>query len=363
MSYLIASSLVLGAFAQYAQMNEYADSGCSTLKQYVYYPSSSDGTCTPIRGTSAPYSVKAYTDYRIDAYGTLDCSGSVLLSTADTTTCVSDFYDTTGTTYIQMVSYDTTVPDSGLKTSTYVGADASTDTCTASYNAYFEVVPLDTCVYSSDSEGYDYVKYTSCDSATVSGQAYFDSSCSTTLEVPLDVDTSTIDDFDSCTVYNADSTTPASYEFSQEMTCASTSNSASCDGCTAANSGYLSNNCVDYTGSCGIFETDSGCWDGGHCYATSSGSCCDINGGAIAGVVIGIVAIIACVIALSCFCCASCPWAKSRANGHCQENQQPHGQPVVVVATNQPPPSMQTAQPINKAPAYQPQTAESVVQA
>ena len=163
MSYLIASLLVLGTFAQYAQMNEYTDSACSTLKKYMYYPSSSVGTCTALSSTSAPYSVKA-TDSRIDAYSTIDCLGSVLLSMADYGyTCVS-----TGTLYIQMVSYDTTVPDSGIKQSTYVGTDASTDTCSASINnkLYYEVIPFDTCVYNGVS---DYRKYTSCDNPNVSG--------------------------------------------------------------------------------------------------------------------------------------------------------------------------------------------------
>jgi len=352
MSYLIASSLVLGAFAQYTQMNEYTDSACSILKKYTYYPSSSAGICTALSSTSAPYSVKA-TDSRIDAYSTNDCSGSVLLSVADTTTC-SNTGD--GTTYIQVVSYDTTVPESGIKQSFYVGTDASTDTCTASTGVYFEVLPFDTCLYNGVS---DYQKYTGCDgSSNVSGHRYSDSSCfflQATASVPITPST--------CTVYNAGSTTLASYEFSQVATCASTSNSAGCDGCTAANWISSSNNCLPYTVSCGALETDSDCWVGDLCYATSSGSCCDANGGAIAGLVIGIIAIIACIIALCCFGCASCPWAKSRANGHCQENQQPHGQPVVVVTNNQPPPSMQTAQPINKAPAYQPETAGSVVQA
>jgi len=376
MSYLIASSLVLGAFAQYAQMNQYTDSACSTLIQYTYYLSSSAGICTALSSTSAPYSVKA-TDSRIDAYSTIDCSGSVLNSAADTTTCVSAG---DGTTYIQMVSYDNPVPESGIIQGTYVGTDASTDTCSPLYSTvsngplysrrvYFEVYPFDTCLYNGVS---DYRKYTGCDdSSSFSGQRYSDSSClygeSTLSGVVVDNPT--------CTVYNAGSTTLASYEFSQVAVCASTSsaptsNSAGCDGCTAANWGsylngvsYSNNNCMRYTGSCGALETDSDCWDGGNCYATSSGSCCDTNGGAIAGLVIGIIAIIACIIALCCFCCASCPWAKSRANGHCQENQQPHGQPVVVVTNNQPPPSMQTAPPINKAPAYQPQTAQPVVQA
>merc|ERR1712028_194516 len=113
--------------------------------------------------------------------------------------------------------------------------------------------------------------------------------------------------------------------------------------------------CGPYTGSCGAFETDSDCWTGDVCYATSSGGCCDANGGVIAGVIIGIIAFIACMIALCCCFCSSCPWAKSRRNDHGGQ-QHHHGQPVVAIVHHQPTPSMQNA------PQYQPQTAQSVVQ-
>jgi len=284
MSYLIASSLVLGAFAQYAQMNQYTDSACSTLKQYTYYLSSSAGICTALSSTSAPYSVKA-TDSRIDAYSTIDCSGSVLSSAADTTTCVSTG---DGTTYIQMVSYDTTVPESGIIQGTYVGTDASTDTCSPLYSnrVSYDVFPFDTCLYNS---AYNYRKLTSCDdSSSFSGQYYSDSSCSPFLPISFSAEPISPS---TCTVYNAGSTTLASYEFSQVAVCASTSSaptsdSAGCDGCTAANWGLPENGCMPYTVSCGALETDSDCWVGDLCYATSSGSCCDANGGAVSAFIL-----------------------------------------------------------------------------
>ena len=180
-------------------------------------------------------------------------------------------------------------------------------------------------------------------------------------------------------------TASESYEYSSVGACppptaaptaAPTSNSA-CGGCNRTQG-----TCLYFSGSCSAFQTDSECWDGDGCFATSSSHCCDPDHLAvsafillkphkpfalqIAGLIIGIIAVIVCIpalsIALCCFCCTSCPWAKSRANGHCQEIQQPHGQPVVVVASNQPPPSMQTVQPINKKPEYLPQSAEPVLQ-
>ena len=153
LSAFIASSLVLGAFAQYAQLNTYMDPACSTdLMAYLYTPISSlrvypfTGTCTATGGGSAPYSVKATIDTlldttRVEFYSTIDCAGSVLFSLTDTTTCMY-----TGSGYTKMVSYDTTVSDSGLKISFYSGTDASTDTCTASTGVYYEVFPFDTCL-------------------------------------------------------------------------------------------------------------------------------------------------------------------------------------------------------------------------
>jgi len=358
---LTASSLVLGAFAQYAHMNLYMDPACSTSHaNEAYFPSSSlstngiTGTCTAVGGTSPPYSFRA-TDSRIDGYITIDCSGSVLLSIADTTTCVNTGFGSA----VKMVSYNTTVPDSGIKASNYVGTDASTDTCAASTGVYYDVLPFDTCLYIGVSH---YRKYTSCDSPNAtalitSGHSYSDSDCTTVLQ-----NFSTVLDDPTCTVYEPGSAKGNGlWAASSVMTCPSnsappTGSPAGCDGCTSANWGSLSNTCMVYSGSCGAFETDSDCWDGGNCYATSSGSCCDINVGAIAGVVIAVIAIIACAIALCCFCCASCPWAKARTNGHCQENQQP--QPVVI-ANNQPLPSMQKAE---NAPEHQPQTAQPVLQ-
>ena len=72
------------------------------------------------------------------------------LCMADTTTCVntSDTEDVNIklTSYMKMVSYNTTVPDSGIKVSSYVGTNASTDNCTSSSGVFYQVIPFDTCV-------------------------------------------------------------------------------------------------------------------------------------------------------------------------------------------------------------------------
>ena len=164
---LVASLLVLGAFAQYAQLNEYVDSACSILINQQFYPSSSTGTCTALSSGSSPYSLKA-TDSSLSAYDTIDCSGTVTFSEACSGGDCSGGYDclNTGATparYFKMARFNTALNFVGGKSSIYVGTDASTDTCAASTGVYYKVVPFDTCVYYAAS---DYRKYSGCDSVS-----------------------------------------------------------------------------------------------------------------------------------------------------------------------------------------------------
>ena len=43
-----------------------------------------------------------------------------------------------------------------------------------------------------------------------------------------------------------------------------------------------------YYGSCGALMQKSSCWQGEYCCAASSSDCCELNGGALAGVIIAI---------------------------------------------------------------------------
>lgn len=83
----------------------------------------------------------------------------MLFSLTDITTCTHT--GSSYTSYIKMVSYNTTIPDSGIKTSAYVGTDSSTDTCTAPTGVSYEVLPFDTCLYNALYA--QYLKITSCD--------------------------------------------------------------------------------------------------------------------------------------------------------------------------------------------------------
>lgn len=76
-----------------------------------------------------------------------------------------------------------------------------------------------------------------------------------------------------------------------------------------------------YTGSCGAFAEENDRW----CYSeffeddiccsssSSSSDCCDPKAGAIAGVTIAFVVVIALSIWGCCFCCSCCPLHKRRA--------------------------------------------------
>ena len=44
-----------------------------------------------------------------------------------------------------------------------------------------------------------------------------------------------------------------------------------------------------YYGSCGAFGKKSHCWSGSYCYAYKEEDCCEVDGGALAGLIIGIV--------------------------------------------------------------------------
>ena len=43
-----------------------------------------------------------------------------------------------------------------------------------------------------------------------------------------------------------------------------------------------------YYGSCGAFAKKSDCWSGNMCYGRTEADCCDADGGAVAGLVIGL---------------------------------------------------------------------------
>ena len=44
-----------------------------------------------------------------------------------------------------------------------------------------------------------------------------------------------------------------------------------------------------FYGSCGAFAKKSHCWSGSYCYAYKEEDCCEVDGGALAGLIIGIV--------------------------------------------------------------------------
>jgi len=67
---------------------------------------------------------------------------------------------------------------------------------------------------------------------------------------------------------------------------------ANADCCSIESFMDIFSSCYAYHGSCGAFQTKSGCWSGGACYAMDEGSCCDTNGGAIAGLIIGLVVLV-----------------------------------------------------------------------
>merc|ERR1711865_625455 len=73
---------------------------------------------------------------------------------------------------------------------------------------------------------------------------------------------------------------------------------------------------MGYYGGCGALADKSSCWSSGFCLATSSGDCCDTNGGAIAGIVIAVLVVVFLAVATCCCLCSSCPgfqWRQSRS--------------------------------------------------
>ena len=58
-----------------------------------------------------------------------------------------------------------------------------------------------------------------------------------------------------------------------------------------------------YTGDCGALSDESDSWYGDFCCASSSSDCCDPNVGAIVGIVIACVVVIAVSIVACCWCC------------------------------------------------------------
>merc|ERR1712166_112103 len=122
------------------------------------------------------------------------------------------------------------------------------------------------------------------------------------------------------------------------VTCSSCSGSAPTSAPSSSSATCCpSGSCSTVVSACGALSTQTDCWSGGYCYADSVDDCCEVNGGAIAGIVIGL--LVCCVllpIAGCCFFCGSCPLAKSR-------NQET----VVHVQQIQPPPA---SQPIAPAP-------------
>jgi len=118
--------------------------------------------------------------------------------------------------------------------------------------------------------------------------------------------------------------------------------------------------------SCGAFSQKSSCWtseeetarvtgeyEKSHCVAKSADDCCDVNGGAVAGVVIGcFVGVVGCIL-LCCFLCPSCPGAKCCKNKHNDDGVIVQ-QPVRIQSMGTP--SAQTA------PVFQPQAVPTVAQ-
>eukprot|EP00240_Pyramimonas_obovata_P007293 CAMPEP_0118921058 /NCGR_PEP_ID=MMETSP1169-20130426/449_1 /TAXON_ID=36882 /ORGANISM="Pyramimonas obovata, Strain CCMP722" /LENGTH=156 /DNA_ID=CAMNT_0006861709 /DNA_START=138 /DNA_END=608 /DNA_ORIENTATION=+ len=131
---------------------------------------------------------------------------------------------------------------------------------------------------------------------------------------------------------------------------------ANADCCSIESFMDIFSSCYAYHGSCGAFQTKSGCWSGGACYAMDEGSCCDTNGGAIAGLIIGLVVLVVAIVMCSCACCPCCPChgklCCGKRNGKeappqpvVQMNMAPivAGQPVVALA------AVPMAQPVQQA--------------
>eukprot|EP00657_Telonema_sp_P-1_P001835 TRINITY_DN14552_c0_g1_i2.p1 TRINITY_DN14552_c0_g1~~TRINITY_DN14552_c0_g1_i2.p1 ORF type:complete len:197 (+),score=40.94 TRINITY_DN14552_c0_g1_i2:170-760(+) len=123
--------------------------------------------------------------------------------------------------------------------------------------------------------------------------------------------------------------------------------STQCDGCTQAN--WLTYpGCTLYTGSCGALESETDCWSGSYCYAASSGSCCETDSGATAGLAIGLVLGTILIVFVSCFCCDSCPLKRA-----CCKSSNPQHTPAApaMVYTQQGQPVVYQQQPIQQ-PVY-----------
>merc|ERR1712178_151615 len=193
----------------YTKLASYADTSCTQLKNYKYYPESSSGTCTTLAYTSnSPYSVK--TDgSSILAYSSVDCSGTAVVSLADTTSCVSSS---------KVAAFTQSFPADDLYFSYYAGTDATTSSC-SSPNQY-TYYPFDTCLFDSGSSSYR--KYTSCSTSQGRFTTYgTDSTCATSAGTA----TANLANQE-CTVYNDGSTTAGTYEYSGKSNCASPTNSA-----------------------------------------------------------------------------------------------------------------------------------------
>merc|ERR1711865_286467 len=96
------------------------------------------------------------------------------------------------------------------------------------------------------------------------------------------------------------------------------------------------------------------CWCGDTCYASDSGKCCNGNNGVTAGIVIGVLILIAICACLACHFCESCPWARHKAcTRNCdQTGYRNVGQPQAVIVAYQPQQPVYNSAPVVVPPRY-----------
>jgi len=109
-------------------------------------------------------------------------------------------------------------------------------------------------------------------------------------------------------------------------------------GCTSCMYGNV------YYGSCDGILQKSSCWQGGYCCAESSSDCCELNGGALAGIIIAILVALIGGIVACCACCSCCPCYKNLCC-YKEPPAAPQTTPNPVVYAPAPAPGMVVAQP------------------
>ena len=216
----------------YTKIGVYKDTSCTILERYVFYPESTSGTCTNIgwrSSSSNVYSIKCDGSV-LNAYSSVDCSGSAAGTMSSVNTVMDQYYTECAFSRCllqcdasfksKVLEFGSSYPTSNyLIHKAYTGTDATTSSCSLSpYTGETRAYEYGTCHTTSgthNSLSYTSIVINSCSGSSVTATGYSDDNCGTQSftgeSIPITNFDSTLA-FTTCTVSNDGSTTAGSYE-------------------------------------------------------------------------------------------------------------------------------------------------------